>query len=58
MKRYNDKATAVKAIEANGGKVGSNGNITMNQPGIRMLGAIDYLVKAHGCRWIREIKAG
>ncbi len=56
--RYNDKATAVKAIEANGGKVGSNGNITMNQPGIRMLGCIDFLVNRHGCRWIREIKAG
>ena len=57
-KRYSDKATAVKAIETNGGKVGSNGNITFGQPGIRMLGAIDYLVSKHGCRWIREIKVG
>jgi hypothetical protein len=53
-KRYNTKENAVKAIEANGGKVGSNGNIAMQQPGIRMLGAIDFLIKLHGCRWIKS----
>lgn len=57
-KRYITRDDAVKAIERNGGKVGSNGNITFGQPGIRMLGAIDHLVSRHGCRWIREIKVG
>lgn len=52
-KRYDSRDKAVAAITRNGGKVGNNGVINFDNPGIKMLGAIDYLITKHNCRWVK-----
>jgi hypothetical protein len=42
--------TARAMIERNGGKVGAV-TIQHNNPGIKVLGAIDYLCRKHGYEW-------
>lgn len=53
MSEYS-KWSATEMIVRNGGKIGGNGTINIKQPGIGVLGAIDYLVKVHSYRWVRE----
>ena len=45
--------TAKAMIERNGGKIGADKNIRYSNPGIAVLGAIDYLRKL-GYRWANE----
>ena len=45
--------TAMDMITNNGGNVGA-GAITMKSPGIKVLGAIDYLVRVKKFRWDKK----
>jgi len=53
-------ASARKKIERNHGKVfiatkpGKFSSIRCSNPGIKVLGAIDFLVNHHGFIWVRE----
>ena len=50
-----DKWTVLKAISMinrNGGHVGEK-MIRHQNPGLKVLGAIDYLVNHHGYTWVR-----
>lgn len=48
--KYKDAAEAVKRIERNGGKVGGK-VIDVEKPGLKVLGAISFLVNKHGYSW-------
>jgi len=50
--KYNT-TSAMDVISNNGGHVG-NGVITMKGPGIKVLGAIDYLVRVKKFRWDKK----
>lgn len=47
------KESAVLMIERNGGMVGGEKSINFSNPGIAVLGAIDYLVRL-GYFWIKD----
>ena len=46
---------AKRRVERNRGKIKGK-NIMISFPGIKILGAIDYLVRIHHFRWVREIR--
>lgn len=48
--------SARRMVEKTGGSLSiSNKHVTHPRPGIKILGAIDYLVKVHGYVRVREI---
>jgi hypothetical protein len=50
MAKYKDVKDAEKRIVANGGKVGGK-VIEFDKPGLKMIGAISFLVNHHGYHW-------
>jgi len=45
---------AKRVIERSGGKVGADRSVTHDNPGLKVLAAIDFLVNHAGYRWTRE----
>jgi len=48
--KYKDVAEATKRISANGGKV-SGKVIEIEKPGLKVIGAVSFLVNKHGYSW-------
>lgn len=49
-KPYSKPEQAIARIEKNGGQVGGK-VIEIENPGLKVIGAISYLVNFHGFRW-------
>jgi len=50
--------TAIEKIERNGGKVAKSTKVIEGTFGLKVLGAVDFLVNYHGYRWRRGFRLG